>query len=142
MVSLATFPIPRSNEEKNKNKNASEQTKAQCGQSYTEDVDRKARSLDVLRSVQELIGNPDSWSATQLAEDGEGRPVHPQHSSAIRWSITGALIKFNTTILAINAITQVTGRDLTTIQLRLTHKELLSVLISAIRWMELWRDEY
>ena len=104
-------------------------------------MDRKARSLDVLKSVLELFGNSEAWSATQLAEDADGRPVEPCSLSATRWSITGALIKFHTTVLAINAITQVAGRDLTTIQLRMTYKELLGVLISAIRWMELWRED-
>ncbi len=101
----------------------------------------KERSIIVLQNVQRLISTPWCWSKDgQLAEDVNGRPVDPHDPAAVKWSFVGALTRYETSILAINAIQAVSGCDLRTLELRATRPELLVILQRGIKWLEQWRE--
>ena len=100
----------------------------------------KERSIAVLWNVSNLLRDSKRWSAFTLAEDVNGCPVTPGDSSAVKWSLVGALTRYETTILAINALIVVSGCDLKTLEIRATHAELLRILERGMTWLEAWHE--
>ena len=51
------------------------------------------KTADILRKARALIEKPENWAKGDLAYDGAGDPVEPEHNEACAWCAVGAICR-------------------------------------------------